>query len=370
MMDIPVASAVIGENEAKAAYDVVKSGWLSMGEKVKQFEDDFSRYVNSKYSIAVNNGTSALHLALIASGVKEGDEVLIPDITFISTVNVVLYEKAIPVLVECEKDTYNISLSDLEEKITDKTKAVIAVDMNGLPVDYKRLNEICDRHKLRLIADSAEALGAEYQDKKIGALAPVHIFSSFPNKSITTGEGGMITTDSDEMYQFMCKIRNQGQDYRYHHVELGYNYRMTEVAAAIGIEQLKNIQYVLNEKEKIIERYNKAFSSEDLISIPILPDYVSKHSWYMYTISLATHLSRDHVVAELKKVGIDTRLSFPPIHTQPYIQSVLSCKTGDLPQSLAAWESLINLPIWVGISEDELDYVINNLLKIVNTISI
>ncbi len=369
MKNIPLANPNIGEEEARAVYEVVKSGWVSMGQKVKEFEDAFAEYAGAKYAIATNNGTTALHLALIVAGIREGDEVLVPDITFISTANVVLYERAIPVLVECDAKTYNISLEDAERRLSDKTKAVIAVDMNGLPMDYDLVLAFAKRHGLKIIADSAESLGAIYKGKKIGSIAPLHIFSFFPNKNITTGEGGMITTDDNEKAVLLSQLRNQGQDYRYHHIHLGYNYRMTNILAALGIEQLKRIEFIFSEKEKIVERYNKAFKDDPNVSPPYMPEYADRHSWYMYAVSLRDGLDRDKVVSELKARGIDTRLSFPPIHIQPYYQEKFGYKEDSYPVSFKAWKQLIDLPIWVGLTIEDQNYVIENLKNILKNMN-
>ena len=365
MKNIPIANPYIGEEEAKAVYEAVKSGWLSMGKRVEEFESQFAEYVGAKHAIAANSGTTALHLALIASGIEEGDEVLVPTITFISTGNVVLYERAMPVLVECDPKTYNISLEDAQKRITGKTKAIIAVDMNGMPVDYDHVLAFAEEAGLNVIADSAESLGAVYKGRKVGSIAPIHIFSFFPNKNITTGEGGMITTDDDEKALLMQQLRNQGQDYRYHHMHLGYNYRMTDVPAAIGIEQLKRIEYILDEKDRIAKRYSEAFREEPGISPPFVPEYVDRHSWYMYAVSLKEGLDRDRAVSELKSRGIDTRLSFPPIHTQPYYQKRFGYKNDSYPTSYEAWKQKIDIPIWVGLSVEDQNYTIENLKNIV-----
>ena len=365
MKNIPVANPCIGEEEARAVYDVVRSGWVSMGEKVEEFEHDFAHYVGARHAVATNNGTSALHIALIASGIKSDDEVLVPTITFISTANVVLYERATPVLVECTPNTYNISLKDAEKRLTEKTRAIISVDMNGLPVDYDEVIDFAKKHNLQLIADSAESLGAVYKNNKIGCIAPIHIFSFFPNKNITTGEGGMITTSDDDKALLMRQLMNQGQDYRYNHIHLGYNYRMTNVPAVMGIEQLKRIEFILKEKEKIAQRYTQAFTNDPNISPPFLPKYVDRHSWYMYAVSLREWIDRDRVVLELRNRGIDTRLSFPPIHIQPYYQRKLGYEDDSLPQSLKAWNQLMDLPIWAGLTVDDQTYVIDNLKEIV-----
>ena len=362
-MRIPVANIDVDEEEARAAYDVVKSGWLSMGRKVEEFENDFKKYTNAENAIAVNNGTSALHVALIALNVKEGDEVIIPSLTFISTANVVIYQKATPVLAECDPKTYNITPVEIEKRITKNTKAIIPVDMNGMPIDYDAILEIAEKHSLPVIADSAESLGAMYKNKKIGGIAPIHCFSFFPNKNITTGEGGMITTSDNELAEKMRMIRHQGQDFRYHHVVLGYNYRMTEFQAAIGIAQLKKIDRILREKDRIAKRYHEAFEGLDIIKPPYVPDYVTKHARYMYAITVNKKY-RDEIVKKLDEKGIETRLSFPPIHTQPLYKELYGYTNESFPVTYDAWRSLINIPIWSKMGGGSQEYVIDTLINI------
>lgn len=361
---IPVANPVIGEEEAKAVYDTVKSCWISMGKKVEEFEDRFKKEVNAKFTIAVNSGTSALHLALAALGIKAGDEVIMPTLTFISTANAVLYQNAKPVLVECDPRTYNTTAEDIEKGITRKTKAIVPVDMNGMPVDYDAILEVGEKHNIPVIADSAESLGAVYKNKKVGSIAQMHIFSFFANKNVTTGEGGMITTNNKELWEKMKILRNQGQDYRYHHIEVGYNYRMTDIAAAIGIAQLKRLQWVINGKESIAKRYNEAFSNRKHIEAPFVPEYVRQHAWYMYAIKVKK--DRDMVNGQLNKKNIETRLSFPPIHTQPCYQKIFGYNDNSFPISFSAWKSLIDIPIWPGLGKENQDHIIKAVLDSLN----
>lgn len=360
---IPVANSFIGEEEAKAAYDAVKSGWISfLGPKVKEFEQEFAKEAGAKHAIAVNSGTAALHVALAALDIKEGDEVILPSLTFISTANAVLYQNAKPVLAECDPLTYNITAEEIEKRITKKTKAIIPVDMNGMPVDYDSILNVARKHGLAVVADSAESLGAEYKGRKIGGIAPIHIFSFFPNKNISTGEGGMVTTNDDNLARKMRIIMNQGQDKRYNHIVLGYNYRMTNIQAAVGVEQLKKLNYILTEKDKIARRYNEALKDCKNIKIPYAPDYVTKHAWYMYTINV-NNIDRDKVVKELDGVNIETRLSFPPVHIQPFYKEKFGYREDSLPISYESWKRLINIPIWVGLGEKQ-DYVIQKLKEI------
>jgi len=361
---IPVANTFIGEEEAKAAYAVVKSGWISMGEEVKSFEKEFAAMVGAKHALAVNNGTAALHVILAALGIGPGDEVIVPTQTFISTANAVIYQGARPVLCETDPRTYNITPEAIEAVFTPRTKAIIPVDMNGMPMDYDAILAFAKKHGLKVIADSAESLGGTYKGRKVGSIAPVHMFSFFPNKNISTGEGGMITTEDDSLAASMRMILNQGQDYRYHHVVLGYNYRMTNIQAAIGREQLKKLAHVIREKQAIAKRYDNAFQSCRNISRPYLPPYVTQHAWYMYPVTLNKSLGRDDIVEKLTKENIQTRLSFPPIHIQPYYQGAFGYKDSDLPVSLSAWRQLIDIPIWVGLGPERQDFVISTLKRL------
>lgn len=360
---IPVANTYIGEEEARAAYDVVKSGWLSMGKKVAQFETDFARAVGAKHAIAINNGTAALHAVLAALEIGPGDEVIVPSLTFVSSGNVVLYQNAKLVLAECDPLTYNITAEEIKKRITPKTKAIMPVDMNGMPVDYDAILKVADHYGIPVIADSAESLGAYYKNRPVGSIAPVHCFSFFPNKNITTGEGGMITVQEAKLADKIRKLRHQGQEARYEHVLLGYNYRMTEVQAAIGIEQLKKFRGVIQEKNKLAEKYNQAFAACKEIKAPQVPEYVTQHAWYMYAVSVDA-AKRDEIVKQLAENNIETRLSFPPVHNQPYYRAQLGYKENDLPATMSAWRSLINIPIWKNLGEERQDYVIETLKRI------
>ncbi len=354
---IPVANSFLGKEEAKAVSDVVKSGWLSMGPKVKEFEEKFSKCVGATEAIALFNGTCALHAVLAALNIKEGDEVILPSLTFISTANAVLYQNAKPVLAECDPKTFNITAKEIEKRITKKTKAIIPVDMNGMPVDYDEILKVAAKYKIPVIADSAESLGAVYKGRKIGSIADIHVFSFFPNKNVTTGEGGMVTVNDPALAKKIRQIRNQGQDVRYHHVILGYNYRMTELQAAIGIEQLKRLDDIIRSKQKIAEYYNWAFGASTEIAIPYVPDYVDQHSWYLYPITVSEK-RRDFLVRKLEEANIETRLSFPPIHTQPIYQKIFGFKDSDLPVSLETWRTLIDIPVWKGLDRKAQDFII------------
>ncbi|RJR38305.1 MAG: DegT/DnrJ/EryC1/StrS family aminotransferase [Desulfobacteraceae bacterium] len=358
---IPVANVITEEEDARAVYDVVKSGWLSKGKKVDEFEKKFAEKVETRNAIAVNSGTSAIHTVLAALEVGPGDEVILPSLTFISTANAVLYQGATPVLVECDPKTYNTTPEILEAAITPRTRALMPVDMNGMPVDYEPILELGRRRGIPVISDSAESLGAVYKGRKVGGIAPIHCFSFFPNKAITTGEGGMITTDDKVLAEKMRKILNQGQDGRYNHVVLGYNYRMTDIQAALGIVQLARLERIVSEKEEIVRRYRDLLKGARGIELPFLPPYVDRHSWYMFAVQVEETI-RDMVVEYLEKNSVQTRLSFPPVHIQPYYRERFGYGPDSLPASYHTWKRLINLPIWPGLDAEKIGYVAQTLM--------
>jgi perosamine synthetase len=361
---VPVAKPFIDQNEARAVFSTIRSGWISSGKVTKKFEKKFAKYVGAKFAIAVNNGTAALHLCLKALKLKPGDEIIIPDITFISTFNVVIYENATPVIVNSCPRCYNICPSEIKKKITKNTKAIIGVDMNGMPFNYDIIKKICKKRNILLIADSAESFGATYKNKKIGSIAPIHAFSFFANKNITTGEGGMVTTNNSKFFKKLNMIKNQGQLSRYNHVVLGYNYRMTDLIASFGLEQLKKIKTIIVKKNRAANYYNKKLTEIKNILIPRFPDYKCTSSWYNYTISLPNEKKRNLLVKQLNKKGIDTRLSFPPLHTQIVVKNILNINKKFFKKSYDAWSRLINLPIYPGITLREQNYVIKSIKKI------
>lgn len=360
LVKIPVANATLGEEEAEAASAVIRSGRLSAGPKVREFEEAFAEYVGSSYAIAVNSGTAALHVAVAALGIGPGDDVLLPSLTFVATGNAVLYQSAQPVLCECDPDTYNVDIPSLRDALTPATRAIIPVEMNGLPIDYDLVLAFAEEQGVAVILDSAESLGSLYRGRRVGGIAPIHCFSFFPNKIITTGEGGMITTNDPRLQSSMRMILNQGQSARYHHVLLGYNYRMTEVQAAIGLVQMRRIEERLSEKAHLADRYTAAFEMTDHIVPPYVPDYVTRHSWYMYSVKVP-RWARDRIVLELSRQGIETRLSFPPIHIQPLYRERFGLRPESLPRTYDAWGRKIDLPIWPGLTEAAQSHVIDAL---------
>lgn len=362
---IPIANTYIGSEEADAVYQVVKSGWISMGKKVEEFERLLSEKIGVKHSILFNNGTSSLHAALLAFGVGEGDEVLVPTLSYVSSANAVLYCGAVPKFCESEGKTFNVTAEELRKRITPRTKAIMTVDLKGMPVDFEAINQVAKEFKLPVISDSAESLGAIYKGKWVGSQCDMHSFSFFANKNITMGEGGLLTTNNDEFARVSRIVRNQGQSERYKHVMIGNNYRLTDLSAAFGIEQFKRIEWIMQEKNRIADFYNQAFAGHALIETPFVPEYVDRHSWYMYCLILDESIDRDKVVEFLKSEGIDTRLSFPPIHLQPIYREKFGYKEGDFPESEEIFKYFIDIPCWPAMSEDMMDQVVQAVLKAV-----
>jgi len=347
---IPVASPIIDENEARAVYDVVKSGWISMGKKVIEFEKLACDYIGVKHAIAMNNGTSTLHSLLLALDIGPGDEVIVPTLTYISSVNVILYVGATPVFCDNNPNTFNVDLEHIKEKISKNTKAFMTVDMKGQPVDYDKFCSLSQETGIPFISDSAESYGAVYKGNKIGDQALAHSFSFFANKNITTGEGGMVTTNDSKLATKLRIIRNQGQEGRYNHTLLGQNYRMTDVLASIGIEQFKRIDNILDRKVLIAKNYDSAFDQIDQITVPFVPNYIHRPSWYLYSISMDNDI-RYKLIENFKKKNIDYRISFPPVHIQPYYVNLYNYNENDFPNAFFSYSTFLDIPIWAEMNQ-------------------
>jgi dTDP-4-amino-4,6-dideoxygalactose transaminase len=354
---IPVANPTIGEEEAKAVYETVKSGWISMGKKVQAFEQAVCEYTGTKFAVAMNNGTATLDSLLAAYDVGPGDEVIVPSLTYISSANVVLFRGANLVLCDSDPSTFNVEPDNVKKKITNRTKLIMVVDLKGMPVDYDAFQVLSSETGIPVIADSAESLGAMYKNQQVGTQLVAHSFSFFANKNITTAEGGMVVTNNKSLYEKLKIIRNQGQEGRYNHTYLGHNYRMPDVLAAIGIEQLKRLDSILSKKQEVADYYDQAFESVIGVICPYLPDYVSLHSWYNYSIKVNAS-KRDELVENLITQKIETRLSFPPVHIQPYYQKRFGYKPDDFPLAYEGYSQFVDIPIWANIEKHQQDRVV------------
>ena len=376
---VPFHVPDIGDDEIQSVAETLRSGWLTTGPKVRQFEADFANFVGCDHAIAVNSGTAALHLALDAIGIREGDEVIVPTMTFTATAEVVLYFKAKPVLVDCEPDTFNIDPLDIKRKITPKTKAIIPVHMAGQACDMDRILEIARKHNLKVIEDAAHALPAEYRGKMIGTVGDITCFSFYATKTITTGEGGMATTDNPEWADRMRMMSLHGiskdawkrysseGSWYYEVFAPGYKYNLTDIAAALGIEQLKKCNSFRGARSQIAARYDEGFA--DLAEVRPLacrPDV--QHAWHLYVIKLeleSLRIGRNAFIEELKKAGIGTSVHFIPLHLHPYYRDTFGYKRDDCPSAFLAFNRIISLPIYPRMTDQDVDHVIESVRKIV-----
>jgi dTDP-4-amino-4,6-dideoxygalactose transaminase len=368
---IPFHKPVIGEEEIRSVVETLKSGWLTTGAKVKSFEEDFARYVGSKHAIAVNSGTAALHLALDAVGIEEGDEVIVPTMTFAATAEVVLYFKAKPVLVDCQRDTFNLDPTKIEAAITSKTKAIIPVHMAGQACEMDPILEIARRHKLKVIEDAAHSLPARYRGNMIGAIGDITCFSFYATKTITTGEGGMATTENPEWAQRMRMMSLHGishdawkrytkeGSWYYEVVQAGFKYNLTDIAAALGIEQLKKCNAFWEARQRIARIYEKAFVELEAIQVPVCGED-AQHAWHLFVIRLDPDrltINRNQFIDALREKGIGTSVHFIPLHLHPYYRERFGYKPADFPTASAVFERIISLPIYPGMTEADVEKV-------------
>jgi perosamine synthetase len=372
---IPIAKPYVTNDEAKAAHDTVLTGWISQGPKVAEFEKLFSEYTGSKYAVAVSNCTTGLHLSMIVSGVSEGDEVICPSMSYVATANCIKYVGAIPVFAEVN-EKYNLDINDVINKITSKTKAILLVHQIGMPADIESFRKLCDQKKLCLIEDSACAIGSSYKNQKIGSNSELSCFSFHPRKVISTGEGGMITTNNESYYNKLKLLRQHGMsinDLVRHkskkvvfedHVILGYNYRMTDIQASIGIKQLEKLDWIVEERRKIAHSYNESFKDINCIRIPIEEDgYFSNYQSYSVYLKENCKISRNELMSKLLALGIATRKGIMTSHRETAYK--LDYSKISLPNTEKFCDNSILLPLYVPMSSDDLKFVISNFLKFI-----
>ncbi len=381
-MIIPFSLPSISEAEIKAVTDVLRSGWLTTGEKTKEFEAKFAQYVSAKYAVAVSSCTAGLFLALKACGIKEGDEVLLPTWTFCATGNVCIHLGALPVLCDVDDD-FNISIDEIEKKRTKRTKAIIPVHFAGLPCSLDKISFLAQastKERLVVIEDAAHACGSEFMGEKIGHISDATVFSFYPTKNITTGEGGMVTTDSAEIYQKVSVLTRHGisknayeryrhlGDWYYEVVEGGYKYNLTDIQSALGLVQLSRVEEFIARRTEIAHRYTEAFKNLNEIIPPPGPKAKDRHSWHLYVIRLVRErlkISRNQFIEELKKRKIGTSVHFIPLHFHPYYAQKFGYRKGDFPRAEKFYEEIISLPLYPKMTDEEVDYIISAIYEIV-----
>jgi perosamine synthetase len=372
-MRIPLSSPDVTERDIEAVTQVLRTSSLSLGPKLLEFERALSRYLGAGDVVAVHSGTSGLHLCIRALGISEGDEVIVPSFTFIAVANAVRYERAAPVFVDIDKQTLNLDPDLLEAAITSRTRAIIVVHTFGCPADLSRIIQIARRHGLYVIEDACEALGGEYDGQKVGVLGDVGVFAFYPNKQITTGEGGAVVTQRPEVAIKIRKLRNQGRDDSedwLQHSELGYNYRISDINCALGVQQLKRIESILHRRESIAKRYDQILSSEPDLTLPPLALPRRKISWFVYVVRLGNRLSeahRDWLVQQMRLRGIGLGRYFAPIHLQPIYRS-RSAPRAVLPVTEFHASRTLALPFFNRIREEEINEVCQTLVQLIRSI--
>jgi len=354
---IPIAKPILGEEEKKAVIEVINSGIIAEGPKVKEFEKKFSEYIGVKYAVATSSGTTALHTALLAHEIKPNDEIITTPFTFIATVNSILYCGARPVFADISEEDFNIDPEKIEEKVTKKTKAIIPVHLYGNPCDMDEIMKIATDYNLKVIEDACQAHGASYKGKKVGSFG-TGVFSFYPTKNMTTSEGGMITTDNEKIAEKCKLIRSHGSAVRYHHNILGFNYRMTDIEATIGIEQLKKLNSFNKKRIENANYLNKGLSGIKGIISPKI-EKNKTHVFHQYTIRVTKDfkITRDELQKKLQEKGVGTAIYYPiPIHLQElYIKLGYKDK---LPVSEKISQEVISLPIHPSVTKENLDYII------------
>jgi perosamine synthetase len=367
MQRVPLALPDLDESDVQAVVEVLRSGRLALGPRAEEFERLICEYVGVEHAVAVSSGTAALHLIVRALGIGPGDEVLVPSFTFAASVNVILYEGAAPVFVDVDPETYCLDPGDLERKITPRTKAVMAVDVFGHPADWDAVLKIAERHGLKVIDDSCEALGAEYKGKKVGRFGDAAAFAFYPNKQITTGEGGIVVTSDEEIARLCRSMRNQGRGEMgawLEHERLGFNYRLDEMSAALGVSQFRRLESFLAKREQVAGWYTERLAGRDWVRPPVVKPYV-RMSWFVYVVTLAEGVDRDGVVRALEEEGIPCRGYFSPIHLQPYIRERYGPREGELPITESVARRTIALPFHNNLRLDEVEFVVDALERAV-----
>jgi perosamine synthetase len=360
---IPIAEPSFEGKELEYVTDCVRSGWVSsLGTYVKRFEQEFAAYCGVRYGVATHNGTVALHLVLAALGIGPGDEVILPSLTFVATANAVAYTGARPVFVDSEPDTWNIDPAAAARAVTPRTRAIIAVHLYGHPADMDSLRTLADRHGLTLVEDAAEAHGARYKGRRAGSLSDVAVFSFFGNKIITTGEGGMVLTDDPALAERCFFLENQARQKEnpYWHPEIGYNYRMTNLQAALGVAQLERIGELIAIRVRNAARYSQRLADVPGLSLPPCAEWAENVYW-MYSVLLEDEygLDRDTLMARLHERGIDTRPVFYPIHTLPMYNAGLR-----LPVAEEIGRRGVNLPSGATLTPEQVDLVCDALAEL------
>ena len=394
MKQIPMSSPDLTAAEIEAVNQVLQTRYLSLGPRIAEFEERFAAYVGARHAVAVSSGTAGLHLCVIAADIGENDLVITTPFSFVASANVILYERAIPIFVDITPQTLNIDPALVAEAVHDLTKggknagrwlppslrnhpistfhppsSILPVHAFGQPADMDAINAMAREYGLAVIEDACEAVGAEYKGRKAGTLGDVAVFAFYPNKQVTTGEGGMIVTDRDGWYVLFRSLRNQGRDVFdawLNHTRLGYNYRLDEMSAALGLAQLGRIEEMLAKRERVAQMYNERLREVEGVTIPYVAPETTRMSWFVYVIRLASEIDRNAVMAALEERGIPSRPYFTPIHLQSFYRKMFGYREGNFPITEAVARSALALPFSSVMTEEQVEYVCEHLAQIVD----
>jgi len=368
-MQVPLSGPDITEKEINAVVEVLRSGVLSIGPRLEEFENKIATFVGVKHAIGVNSGTSGLHLAVRALGISDGDEVITTPFSFIASSNCILFERATPVFVDIDPLTLNIDVDRIESAITPRTKALLPVDAFGQPVDIEAIKSIAAKYYLPIIEDACEALGAEFNGIKAGSQADIAVFAFYPNKQITTAEGGMVVTNDDHIADLVRSMRSQGRPITglwLEHERLGYNYRMSELHAALGCVQMDRIDEIISKRQRVAEMYNAHLSEVEEVSVPYVDPRV-KMSWFIYVVRFHASVNRDKVMEYLIEHGVGCKPYFTPIHLQPFYRE-MGFNEGDFPITESVAKTTLALPFFSNMTEEQIEYVVKTLKEGIATV--
>lgn len=372
---IPYGHQTIEDDDIEAVVKAFKSDWLTQGPAVKEFETRIAEYCGTKYAVAVNSGTAALHCAYFAAGIQTGDEIIMPSQTFVATANAAIYLGAKPVFCDIDLDTYNIDVNKIEELITEKTKAIVPVHIAGEPCNMEEILSLAKKHNLLVIEDACHAFGAKYKNKKIGGLSDMTVFSFHPVKSITTGEGGAICTNNEKYYKSMCAFRthgivnddrlqnkNEGPWY-FEMQNLGFNYRITDIQSALGISQLTKINSFIAKRKMIADYYYESLKDIKNLILPV-SDKDNFSSWHLYIVRVDKNI-RKEFFTKLRENGIGVQIHYIPVHHHPYYKRN-GFGESYLPNTEIYYDTCLSLPIYPNLKKEEQDFVINTIKKLLS----
>ena len=377
---IHFAQPLFGEEEKKEIIAALESGWVTLGPRTKQFEEQTAEYIGCKYAVAVSSCTAGLHLSLLAAGIGKGDEVITTIFTFAATANTIIHVGAKPVFVDIDSKTFNIDPEKIEEKITKKTKAIMPMHYGGQPVEMDKVMKIAKKHNLVVIEDAATAIGAEYKGKKVGNISDFAVFSFHPIKNMSTGDGGMVTTNNEKFAEQLSILRLHGMSkdawkrhsasgsWLYDIVAPGFKYNMTDLQAALGIHQLKKLDQFIKTREKYAQMYNMAFSDTPEITLPHVSSNI-KHARNLYTILIDTKklsIDRNTIVDKLKEANIGVSVYYIPLYVFSYFKNNFRLKKADFPVAESIYARMMSLPMYPGMKKEDIDYVASTIKDIIN----